>query len=231
MKPDQETFGGAWISFDLGDYRPCDSTYCGSALESLPPLKEPLDGSFGWLAAKLPKPTPKAEKAMKALAEKVKAAGHTLPPEFVTFFSRPGLGLSIPSCTACEWDVSKEPIANPAQPGAHTLRFLRDQQDCCFWYLYFPPTGAPYVINSPIPFDDPEVMRTGTEGGGPIDADIVKANTCRSADSLEAFIYRYWLENTLWDKLHASKPKPFTLAEQAYLDHYAAQKAQKALRT
>jgi len=50
MNPEYIPFPTGWMSFDLGDYRPCDGTYCFYPYEELPPLDESLfRGEFQWL--------------------------------------------------------------------------------------------------------------------------------------------------------------------------------------
>src|SRR5687767_12630394 len=130
----QSPFEQGWWSFDLGEYRPCNSTYAPYPYDSLPPLDEALfTGEFGWLA-----PSGRAGRParnMTALAEAAAKLGVQLPAALVRFMSDPGLRYAVPSCTACEWDASPEPIPCRVVPGAFTVRFLRDQQDCLFWYL------------------------------------------------------------------------------------------------
>lgn len=202
-------FPPGWWSFDLGDYRPCDSTYELYPYEALPPLDEALfRGDFGWLAP--------AKARRKAGAPKVLAAaaqlGLTLPPAFVRFMSEPALQAAVPSCTACEWDPSVAPVPCSVVPGAYLIRFLRDQQDCLFWYLHLLPDGDVHVLCSPIPFDHPELSLT---------SEVILANTWYCAPHFEHFVYRFWIENELWDKLGGSSPI-LSSAEAAYVGHYAA---------
>lgn len=210
----QSPFKSAWWSFDLGKYRPCSGTYELYSYDSLPPLDEQqLRGDFAWLT---PAPARRARArkapAFVAAAEK---QGVKLPAEFVRFMSDPALPAAVPSCTACEWDPSDAPVPCRVVPGASTLRFLRDQQDCLFWYLHLLPDGDVHVLCSPIPFDDPDIEVT---------RDVVIANTWYCAPRFEHFVYRFWLENELWERLEQREPQ-WTPAQQAYLAHYEAQQA------
>jgi hypothetical protein len=214
-----------WVSYDLGKYRPCDATYCVYPYKGIPPLDAAaLDGTFRYLSAKPVKPAAWAVKAVAALDKKVQAVGRVLPPAFRELMSRPKLYASIPSCTACEWDLGAEPIPNAAETGAYTIRFLRDQQDLFLWYLYLSPSGGSEVICSRIPFDDPGV-RVRTD----ITKAVVVGNTCTAAPDFESFVYRYWMENELWNKVNAAEAT-FTPAQQAYLDHYTKARKPKARR-
>ena len=203
-----------WVSFDLGKYRPCDQTYCVYPSASVPPLDAAaLDGTFRFLGAP-GKPDARAEKRVAALEKKVRAVGLRLPSPFVTLMSRPRLYNRISSCTACEWDLGSEPIPNPLAKGTHTVRFLRDQQDVFLWYLLLTPKGGAEILCSRIPFDDPEVRKDRD-----IDADVVVGNSALVAPDFESFVYRYWMENELWELVQKPAPK-LSPAQQAYLAHY-----------
>ena len=137
--------------------------------------------------------------------------------------SRPKLYENIPSCTACEWDLGEEPIPNPLEKGAFTIRFLRDQQDVFLWYLYLSPGSAGEVICSRIPFDDAEVRADPD-----VDKRVVKGNSARVSPDFESFVYRYWIENELWNLVQQPAPT-LTPAQQGYLAHYEkASKKKKA---
>lgn len=199
------TFAKGWWSFDLGDVRECDGTYELYPWESLPPLDLPADvGAYRWLGSF------KAKGKLPKLFAAAEAAGVLLPQAFVTFFSLKGAAACVPSCTACEWDLSDAPIPSAVEAGAYFIRFLRDQQDCLFWYLYLPPAGEAYVVCSPIPLGEVDEP-----------ADVVVENTWWVSPSFEAFLYRWWLENVLWDKV--DDDAALTEVESAYLSHYATQ--------
>ncbi len=202
-------FPKSWWSFDLGKYRACDSTYMRYDYETIPPLDEKLfDGTFAWLGEG--EPDAKLAKRALHLKNALREVGLKLPEAFERFTSTrlPG---SINSCTACEFDLSEAPVPNKAVKGAYTVRFLRDQQDCLLWYLFLTPDGESSVIVSPIPFDDPEVD---------VDAEVVIANTWWCAPHFEHFVYRFWIENEIWEKVNSKSPK-LDAAQQRYVDHYA----------
>ncbi len=207
----QSPFPSGWWSFDLGKYRPCDGTYAFYSYESVPRLDESLfHGTFEWL----PRATrARAVKPLTGLIAAAEAAGLTLPAAFVAFMGDSRLRDAVPSCTACEWDPSAAPVASRVVPGAYTVRFLRDQQDCLFWYLHLLPGGRAEVLCSPIPFDAPGVMAKVT-------AQQVLDNTWVCAPDFEHFVYRFWIENVLWDKLSQRDSLPLTEAERAYVSHY-----------
>jgi hypothetical protein len=226
-----------WWSFDLGRVRPCDGTYQLYPWASLPPVDDSLfKGDFDWLIQEagaaglaetaefdeggpgamiraLEKQAEAAEHAVAQLASAVAAQKLVLPAAFVRFMSDPGLQRVIPSCTACEWDLSAAPVPSRITPGAFTLRFLRDQQDCLFWYLHLGPSTEEVLV-SPIPFDQPDLQVTPAQ---------VAANTWICAPQFEQFVYRFWMENELWEVLQERDPH-FSPAQRAYLAHYEQQR-------
>lgn len=207
----ESPFKRAWWSFDLGKYRRCSGTYQIYPHDSVPPLDESLfTGEFTWLTPSPRETRPAAD--MKALAAAAAKANVDLPPALVRFMSDPALRAAVPSCTACEWHASAAPIPCRIVPGAFTVRFLRDQQDCLFWYLHLLPDGDAHVLCSPIPFDSPNLKVTREQ---------ILANTWWVAPHLEHFVYRFWLENELWYRLNSSADRSMSPAQQAYLDHYS----------
>jgi hypothetical protein len=220
-----------WWSFDLGSYRPCDGTYQLYPYASIPPLDESLfAGDFQWLIAEAgaaglaetadfddetaQRVTEEddAEDAVAALEVAAAALGLVLPPAFVRFMGDTSLQSVIPSVTACEWDLGAAPVPCRVHPGAYTVRFLRDQQDCLFWYLYLS-SGEASVICSTIAFDDRQAHPS---------AEQITANTVSCAPHFEHFVYRFWLENELWESLQEKDPE-LTPEQRAYLAHYAQQ--------
>lgn len=206
-------FKPAWVSFDLGDYRECDGTYEVYPYKSIPPIEDPLDGTFSYLDPKRRSKNAAQAKHVQHLAARAKKAGLVLPEDFIYLMSRPGLATTIPSCTACEWDLSKDLIACKALPNSFTVRFLRDQQDVFFWYLFLAPGLEPSVVVSPIPYDDPRAAKD-------VDRSTLLANSGLVAPSFEHFIYRWWLENELWDVLNSSRPGKLTPRQARYVAHY-----------
>jgi len=204
-------FPKGWWGCDLGSYRPCESTYQLYPYDSLPAPEESLfHGEFQWLIGTGDEPLPPADPApLQALQQ----AGLVLPQSFVDFMHSPELQRRVPSCTACEWDLSG-PIPSPLGDGAHLVRFLRDQQDVLFWYLYLrldtSPAESAAVVCSPIAFDQHDLSQRRDE---------VLANTWWCAPDFEHFVYRFWIENVLWFTLNEAGERDAT--QEAYLSHYA----------
>jgi hypothetical protein len=173
-----------WWGTDLGKFRKCNGTYELYAAESVPPAPK-LDGTFSFL------------EGTKGVVT------------FEQFMANDALQQQIPSCTACEWDLGA-PVASRLREAKHTVRFLRDQQDCLFWYLLVGGEADGKVLCSPIPFDDAKLQ---------VDERAVYEHSVIVADSFEEFVWRFWMENILWDKLNATSPS-LDAAEQRYTSHY-----------
>lgn len=74
----KEPFEKAWWSFDLGKYRPCESTYQRYDYETIPPLDEKqFDGTFSFLAKG--KKNAKAEKKVEHVKNALREVGLELP--------------------------------------------------------------------------------------------------------------------------------------------------------
>ena len=222
-------FPSGWWSFELEGYRPSDSTYELFLYESLPPLNEDLfRGDFQWLLpihegtpgqAKKEAPFQDEETdedvgetlLLDGLSAEIGRAGLTLPGPFVRFMADRDLRNEVPSCTDCRWDLSESPVPSALVPGACTIRFLRDQQDCLFWYLHLLPGGESEILCSPLHFDDEESEVTPDE---------VRDSTWACAPHFEHFVYRFWMENAIGALLIEDEPFTFTPAQRAYLAHY-----------
>lgn len=223
-------FETGWWSFDLGKYRPCDGTYQLYPYDSLPPLAEP-DESLNWLAPlsdtvdgqmAVHRNPPEERGALDTIAAEARALGLTLPPSFTRLMVSPALQDRIPSCTACYFELSEHLTPCPGADGAFIVPFLSDQQDCVLWYLCLTPGGSHRILA--FPGDMESYMDAAKAGQGVTIEDITGAiRVC--APGFATFIYRFWLENTIWFKLNSNDAAPFTATEQAYLDHYARQRA------
>jgi hypothetical protein len=179
MQHQATPFQTGWWSFDLGKYRPCDGTYCYYAYNSIPLVDmSQFQGTFDWL-----KPlaggnpgayaTPTSDKPIHKKLAKLQASAQkfniTLPVPFLTFMQNTTWQSSIPSCTACYFDLSEAPILDPLQDKHYYIRFLNDQQDVLMWYLYLNANGASCVVVSDMPLDEIEEAA--------LPAEAIKANT------------------------------------------------------
>ncbi|MFI0960548.1 hypothetical protein ACH4S8_03855 [Streptomyces sp. NPDC021080] len=217
-------FASAWCATDLGEYRTCRHTYASYAYESLPPLDSTrFTGAFPWLGG-TGAPLPEQVTLLGRLAENLAAKGLALPRDFVTFHTDAKLHRALDdiSVTWC-WTHISEPLPSPAEPGAYMVRFLRDQQDCVLWYLYFRPSGDVFVVFSHVDYaDEYEARRAGDETGTDLDdPEEQRAALVRCAPTFEEFAYRFWIENHIWRTLHGDGPSGLDRRSRDYLNHYA----------
>ena len=224
MKPDQAPFQSAWMSFNLGDVRECDGTYCFYPYESLPPLDTSIfRGEFQWLSPKdksvaeqteIHQPSDEHKQRMLAKLESIKSQaqsiGLQLPTEFVKFMSSLELQHEVPSCTACYFDLPEKIVKNPLEEG-YFIRFMNDQQDVLLWYLYLRPNGDQFVVVSNVYIDEIDFSQ--------MNLDAFKNAAAFCAPTFEEFLYRWWLENKLWFAL--DEGRALTEKEQKYLDQAA----------
>ncbi len=229
-------FKWGWLSFDLGAYRPCDGTYCFYAYDSLPPLPIApgrLNGSFRWLATpddatntRMAVYRPSAEARSKdaqrlgELQREANQLGLTFPAAFITLMQSQTLQDAIPSCTACYFQLADHILPCPGRSGGYLIRFLHDQQDVLAWDLYLTPEGQHCVTVSPFDMEtlEDDIKRypnTTLE-------QALDNNAFVCASTFEEFIYRFWLENTIWFNLNESSGPVLTPEQQQYLAHYSA---------
>ncbi|MEV4756446.1 hypothetical protein AB0J86_15210 [Micromonospora sp. NPDC049559] len=209
-----------WVGTDLGRYRECPSTYGAFPIESLPPLPtERFDGTFAWLAEApvggLTSDDEDEEYDIEYLepidGAPLERLGSDLPASFTAFMRRPELLSAVPSCTACWWDLTPAVTPSPLGDGARLVRFLNDQQGCCFWYLYLLPDGGHRVVCGVEQYDAYEV-----------DADSAAADLVVVAPDFESFVYRFWVENLTWFEVVRANRSWDELSEpvRAYLGPY-----------
>lgn len=222
----QPPFPLAWWSFDLGRYRGCDSTYCRYDYDTLPPVSMEAE-SLDWLEPLdqrtdaqmvIHRNPPEARGEVAKIAASAARLGLTLPESFVRLMSSPELQDRIPSCTACYFKLSDDILPCPGSDGGYIVCFYNDQQDVLLWYLYLTPQGAHYVLVTPI-----ELEEMATDTLSDEDRQSIQQNTWVCAPSFVSFIYRWWLENSIWFKVSESDDEDkLTDDERAYLAHYRA---------
>jgi hypothetical protein len=142
--------------------------------------------------------------------------GLTLPPAFLKFMTATHLQDRIPSCTACYFDLPKT-ITKSTVGDGYFIRFLNDQQDMFFWFLYLDSNGEHCIVNSEMKFDAEEELNAWA-GDHSID-ELTLRFTTFSAPSFESFLYRFWLENNIWFALNEGDGS-LTDEQRAYLNHY-----------
>ena len=187
------TLRKGWWGTDLGPYRPCEGTYCFFEESGLPALP-PLDGTFSWLLTGPREGSAAGVPSVAPPPEPVRVPDDPdLPAAYATFLRRPELMTAIPSCTACYWSPATQPVPSPFGDGTRLLRFLSDQQDVLFWYLWLGVDGGHRVVCGSYPYH--EVTVTAEQAA----RDLVEV-----APEFEAFCYRFWVENLAWFEVNES---------------------------
>lgn len=217
-----------WFSVELPGYRPGQGTYDFSEYASLPPLPTELfTGKLAWL--KTPQGSIEGETSkdvqirMQKLSAQAQQLGLVLPEAFLRLMGSPEIQEHIPSCTACEFQPVDTILPHPSIEHGYIIRFLNDQQDVLLWYLYLNTAGEHCVLVSYVLLEElnnPEYV----ENPAIWDSAAIARSTYVCALSFEEFIYRFWLENVLWFKLHSSEGSTsLTADEQRYLSYYQPQ--------
>src|SRR5690242_3209398 len=111
--PNPTPFQHGWWSFDLGEHRPCDGTYCFFPYDSLPPIpEEQFTGKLEWLgpleqdidhlmqAYRNAAGTAKGTKpGLQKIVASAQELGLMLPEAYIRLMSSRELQDRIPSCT------------------------------------------------------------------------------------------------------------------------------------
>lgn len=221
-------FKRGWWSFDLGQYRPCDGTYCLYPFESLPPIP-PDDESLAWLVSlpgdldrqmALYRNSAEPRGSIQTIAAAAAQLGLTLPPSFQRLMGAPELQHRIPSCTACTFQLGDRIVPCPGSEHGYIVGFMHDQQDVLLWYLYLTPRGDQAVLVAPYPLDE---LSSAAERSplAPAQRQAVLERTYICGPTFASFLSRWWLENGIWFKLDAGQTS-LTEAERRYLAHYAS---------
>jgi hypothetical protein len=133
-----------------------------------------------------------------------------LPAAFTKFMATPELQQRVRSNTACFIDLCPEPIRSPIG-GGWLVRFLADSQGCLFWFLYVHPDGSDHAVVSSAGFYGTEDEQWQDEPPDPTEIDYC-------AESFEAFLCRFWLENEIWYAQWKKTPMPNV--GQEYIERY-----------
>ncbi|MEU8662036.1 hypothetical protein [Actinoplanes philippinensis] len=196
MKAEEAPFPASWWGTGMASAgvaaRPDVGTYGKYSFAELPPLPFALSGDFGWLREQEAhdqwaiNDDGGTEQELPLLRSACEAAGLALPDSFVRFMSDPHLQQRVRSSTACYLDLDVGPAPSPTGKG-HLVRFLADQQGCLFWYLYLTEDGSGHAVVCTV-----DLYEHGGEPAG--DPDEIEF----CAESFEAFVCRYWLENEIF---------------------------------
>jgi hypothetical protein len=138
-----------------------------------------------------------------------------LPESFTTFMESPDLHARIRSTTDCFLDLCPEAIQSPIGSG-NLVRFLADSQGCLFWYLYLTADGSDHAVVASPGFYGTEAEEWQEEPPDP-------GELAFSAESFEAFMCRFWLENEIWFAGYDEMPMPDACQE--YIKRYRSGEA------
>ncbi len=171
----------------------------------LPPLPFPCNGSFDWLVATSTheghigkRSSSKLSRQLQAVTKSASSNGLTLPAEFVRLIIGRDLHKHLRSVTDCYLDVARSVL--PFAKG-FLIRFLADSQGCVLWYLFLDKKrGDHCVVRSYEYFDADEMDHEIDE--------IKETDFGFEAESVEAFICRFWLENEILFSRYDGTPMP-----------------------
>ncbi len=224
MRPEDSPFSPGWWGTSLDNVglekvRPNVGTYGRYDFAQLPPLPFPMVGDLCWLerapshdAAIGNAKERENAKAIVNLRKACESIGLALPPVFTKFMETPSLHDRIRSNTDCFLDLCPALIRSPVGNG-YLIRVLADSQYCVFWYLYLTEDGTDHAVVSTPGFYGTEEEEWQDEKPDP--GEIVY-----SAESFEAFLCRFWLENEIWFAEYENTPMPNVGAE--YIEKYRA---------
>jgi len=229
MLPSESPFPCHWWGFGLEiaglkDVRPDIGTYGRYEFDRLPPVPFEMRGDFTWLVSAPARRdsigrrfAAETATSMKLLRASANQLGLPLPDPFTKFMETPALQERIRSNTDCYLDLCPELISSPIG-GGWLVHFLADSQGCLFWYLYLTANGSNHaVVSSPDLYSTPYEEGEEWEDEEPNPAKIVFC-----AESFEAFLCRFWLENEIW--FAAAKNAPMPPGGREYVEGYRAQK-------
>jgi hypothetical protein len=224
-------WGTSFPSDDLAAVRPDRGTFGRYDLAQLPPLPFSFSGDLDWLA-RAPahrhnigrKYAAEAPEAIRFLRSSAASLGVRLPDAFIKFAETPSLQERIRSVTDCYVDLCPEPIRSPIG-GGWLVHFLADSQSCLFWYLYLTENGSDHaVVASPDYYSTPVEWTGDVEGDGDDEESEDESPDPSAivfcAESFEAFLCRYWIENEIWIAQHMKLPMPEVFHQ--YVEVYRA---------
>jgi hypothetical protein len=240
ISPKMTPFSAGWFSSGgLGPLRSCGATYCLVPYENLPLISEAFfQGTLHWLTPletdlqqeQRNYPPPTQWKSIKLSTDQL---GIALPKTFQWFMNSPELPNRIPSCTNCYFGLSEKLVPCPGSEEGYIIRFFNTGQGQLAWYLYLTTQGEHCVLvgyplldllSNPESPEYRENCITEEERNMAFEG----RGTLVCASSFEEFLYRFWIENSLWYKLVWYKgQKPLTEEENRYLSYYQTQQDQE----
>lgn len=215
-----------WWGIGLGAPE-AGGTYQRSAYHQQPPLPvEKLNDTYDWLREAGPNPgvDPNQNIPSSALEDddpeddvlrpglwserlaKLRQRGYYVPASFERFMEDRALQAKVPSCTSNYFLPAADADEHPQPDGGLFLTFYSDQQACLLWGVRLGEGADRYT---PVLAGAPQFSNGLT---------FPELAFC--APTVETFVYRWWLENTLWFATQwADTRRALTHEEQAYFAH------------
>jgi hypothetical protein len=215
-------FRCAWITAGHSTLWNCNSTYCEVPCEYLPQVVKAKD-DLAWLDSNSDDLTriisgrssirsgDNRLANLEAVVAKAQSLGFELPDPFLRFMRDPVLQDKVPSCTACFLELSDDFVPVPDSDGSFFMRFITDSQSCVMWYLWLQRNGKIVVVASYY-YLEPDIFEAMEYEEGTYRDCFDRAVIC--AESFTEFLYRFWVENSIWYSLH--KKLPFTALQEDY---------------
>jgi hypothetical protein len=210
MKNAKKIFRRCWITAGHSSLWNCDSTYCTVPYENLPSIDMASD-DLEWLdcvsselksVIDLTSTLDSEDNQignLEAIVEKAGNIGLHIPNSFLRFFRNAELQCKVPTCTACYLGLSEDMIPLPNNEEHFLLRFMNDSQNCVLWYLCMSRNGESWVVASPY-FFEPDIFEAINYDG--VERDLIIGEALFCAETFTKFLYRFWIENTIWYSLH-----------------------------
>ena len=219
------TLPATWIGPGIPGVRDADGAYCETPLEDLPSVQ--ISDDLTWLKPLHPaidaemKQFRPAAKERQRYSENARAIlvqadekGIALPSAFVELIQSEALQDRFPSATACYFDLPEKIVSAPFGLDGHIIRFLNDQQICVLWYLHLPTSAKPRVLAS-YPVEGADFLEELDHQDPGMVTEALDA-TRMVAPSFSEFLYRYWIENSVW--LKSSNGIDLTPEEEEYVE-------------
>ncbi len=173
--------------------QPTDSPFTNET--DLKELPHSIEGTFAWLPqtpthAEWAIGDDRADELPRQLTSAIASADDfhvRLPPEFITFIRTPDWHKHLRSVSACYLNLAESLL--PFADG-YLLRFLHDQQNCAFWYLFLNADGSDHCVVSSYEYFDADDMDYEIEDLKETDFEVQET-------SFERFISRFWVENEI----------------------------------
>ncbi len=183
--------------------------HADSPFNNAAPLKDvpyPPDGSFGWLR-ELPKHSEWAlgerqadllPLQLKSIIASATAVSLLLPEIFTNFMGDASLHEHLRSANGDYLNLAESVL--PFEDG-YLIRFLHDQQESVFWYVYTNADGSDHCVVSSYEYFDADEMDYELD-------DLKESDFGFRAPSFEHFFCAYWIAHEMMFSCFDETPPP-----------------------